>query len=1028
MQSDTGPGLAPSPYFNADFQWCAAAPPPAGAVVSGSGASNRRAMTKLRRESLGDVDGDETDDELYADDEDDLAAALKETDSCEDEDEGNGRRHFAGGGIRVWPSDVVYPLGNRQFGSVPNLQAALAYDKCCSRCCLTRVAAEMEPNGITALYAHRQQFRQSVSRLGGRGGDRDATRDMLAAHYDVRSRKFQHTFVIAGVSGCCVVSAAIAASVSEATYARARGDVTKARPRHAGRSASRKDCMSSARRTLDAWVRTQRAGMEGDKICGNKWYSEKVTGRQLWERYLRDMNMVQQPSVGNPQLLYTVWKSHTEIHQVAPTGHDICDQCESIRVQKEALAGLTDTRSQALVAELEQRAKLHRQFHLTERDYYDDASFTALKMPWRCTCLTIDAPTKSQFDIPSQATGKRDNVKGLDARLRWATKLEAVIDSGLGMHVYGARAALGGGGNLMCTSVMLALMKRVEMGRPLGLTLHLQLDNTTGENKNNTVIALCALLVHWGVFVEARMFFMPKGHTYSLLDQSFGPLITGLKQIVVLTQSELFSYVETKLGQGGYNPRDIKEVPYLWDFKTWIGPTVCAQFGGIATNKMCDGFHEFNFLKDDEGIVRMWCRATSQATDWMPNDQAGYRVFHVDATIPKMNETPPIMDCKKDGEWDRTGVQVTIRRWIRALTVGNSRAQEAAEREWEEFFSKLPQDGDPASLAPASRLRWCPLPAASHTQLPRSAASSSLATVQGLDMIENPPVNPIEGPGRSSHAIAKEIVSYQEHLRLSASSTSAPPPVFQADFLLLRAKDPTRVILGKVIAAPKGGMLLEKDLCSVVEYECVSPNDGLLGPVRPRLNPFYPKQGLQHLRVGDVKRDDILVYGVKVDYSGKGDERKIKIKQPFLHLLAAAHATFVMPTAPTALGPVPVPAAAAGTTATAGKRNSTSSAAKRRRGAGAEDSSDEEEGESSEGQGGEEEGGEQEPPGLLTRDTLTGRRVLVPREAWPNEPCDGDGWWGKVKRVALNTAKVLMEVDGEIYDFEVGAILKWCGP
>eukprot|EP00962_Isochrysis_galbana_P046968 scaffold19048_cov146-Isochrysis_galbana.AAC.1 len=85
-----------------------------------------------------------------------------------------------------------------------------------------------------------------------------------------------------------------------------------------------------------------------------KWYSETVTGRQLWERYLRDMNMVQQPSsVGTPQLLYTVWKSHKEIHQVALTGHDICDQCESIRVQKEA--GLTNTRSQALVAELEHR-------------------------------------------------------------------------------------------------------------------------------------------------------------------------------------------------------------------------------------------------------------------------------------------------------------------------------------------------------------------------------------------------------------------------------------------------------------------------------------------------------------------------------------------------------------------------------------------------------------------------------------------------------------------------------------------------
>jgi hypothetical protein len=69
--------------------------------------------------------------------------------------------------------------------------------------------------------------------------------------------------------------------------------------------------------------------MEGDKICGNKWSTEKVTGKQLWERYLHDMNMAQQPSVGNMKLLYSIWKSR---HQVVPTGHDICDTCESIRV------------------------------------------------------------------------------------------------------------------------------------------------------------------------------------------------------------------------------------------------------------------------------------------------------------------------------------------------------------------------------------------------------------------------------------------------------------------------------------------------------------------------------------------------------------------------------------------------------------------------------------------------------------------------------------------------------------------------
>jgi len=284
-------------------------------------------------------------------------------------------------------------------------------------------------------------------------------------------------------------------------------------------------------------------------------------------------------------------------------------------------------------------------------------------------------------------------------------------------------------------------------------------------------------------------------------------------------------------------------------------------------------------------------------------------------------------------------------------------------------------------------------------------------------MIENPPVNPIEGPGRSSHAVAREITAYQERLRLQATGASAPHPVFYNDFLLLRAKDPRRVILGKVIAAPKGGMLLETDVCSVVEFECASATDGFLGPLRPRLNPYYPKQGLQHLRVCDVQRDDILVYAVKADYSGKGEERKIKIQQPFLHLLAAADPTFVMPAA------APAPAAAPG-------RSSNGAAKRRRQAAAAADSSTEEDGEDTgaeDGAGEVEREGRTHPAGLPTRETLVGRRVLVPREAWPNEPCDGEGWWGKVKRVVSETAKVLMEADDEMYDFEVGAILKWCG-
>ena len=103
------------------------------------------------------------------------------------------------------------------------------------------------------------------------------------------------------------------------------------------------------------------------------------------------------------------------------------------------------------------------------------------------------------------------------------------------MMVYVVRLGLGGGANLVSTVLFLALMTHVALERPLGRRLHLQLDNTTAENKNQTIIGVIALLVVWGVFHEAVIFFMPVGHTYNELDAAFNPLITSLLRVVVST-------------------------------------------------------------------------------------------------------------------------------------------------------------------------------------------------------------------------------------------------------------------------------------------------------------------------------------------------------------------------------------------------------------------------------------------------------------------------------------------------------------
>jgi hypothetical protein len=106
-------------------------------------------MTKRQREGVGDINGSETDNKLYAEGEADVAAIQADDSDAPDEIE----RHVAaaGGGLRLWPTDKVYPLGNRLFGSIPNLKAALEYEDCCSSRCLTRVAAELDPNGICRI-------------------------------------------------------------------------------------------------------------------------------------------------------------------------------------------------------------------------------------------------------------------------------------------------------------------------------------------------------------------------------------------------------------------------------------------------------------------------------------------------------------------------------------------------------------------------------------------------------------------------------------------------------------------------------------------------------------------------------------------------------------------------------------------------------------------------------------------------------------------------------------------------------------
>ena len=101
----------------------------------------------------------------------------------------------------------------------------------------------------------------------------------------------------------------------------------------------------------------------------------------------------------------------------------------------------------------------------------------------------------------------------------------------------------------------------------------------------------------------------------------------------------------------------------------------------------------------------------------------------------------------------------------------------------------------------------------------------------------------------------------------------------------------------------------------------------------------------------------------------------------------------------------------------------------------------EEESEEGEEEGGEESEGEEseaegEPaaaptstePEPLDRTALTGRHVMIPRAAWPEEPCDeldGAGWAARIISAKHAAVSLRCPPSRYIYTFAIGEVMGW---
>lgn len=108
--------------------------------------------------------------------------------------------------------------------------------------------------------------------------------------------------------------------------------------------------------------------------------------------------------------------------------------------------------------------------------------------------------------------------------------------------------AVVGGGNVTAELIWRTLLKLQELRQIWAEDLHVQLDNTSKDNKNHTVFGFLAWLVAEGHFVNATISFLPVGHTHEDIDALFGVVVRYLRKFpITFTHADLIKQVDAAL-------------------------------------------------------------------------------------------------------------------------------------------------------------------------------------------------------------------------------------------------------------------------------------------------------------------------------------------------------------------------------------------------------------------------------------------------------------------------------------------------
>ena len=432
-----------------------------------------------------------------------------------------------------------------------------------------------------------------------------------------------------------------------------------------------------------------------ETVVNTKSWKAKFDSCQEHFRQSQNVNR----RVGSMTMFKKIWERETRLKEKRAMSHSKCDICKAIDVELHRLRGVPGEDAARRRTFLFRARREHEQRHLSCRSILDAHGFQAVTNPAAVWCIQCDAATARNMELPRLNTREHRLPKKAAGTLpKFCLKLTATYCYGYGFIPFLSHDSLRHGPNLVWTVVWKSICRLHDHYGSYPDVLFILLDNTTGENKTNVMLAMASWLVATKRVKQVRVFFLMVGHTHVLIDQIFGVITVNIRGKEILLPERLMSHIDAALVKcPQYEAQPVEWLHSLWDFWDWTKQMDIikgAAEGVFKRPELTDEHGKYNGMND---FIFTWNKEQLALCQYRehhefplrPEGSAGIPVIRALPTSP-----PRLVNIDPFSKWGMAGsktIQNTVATYLSISTKDHTVTQEKYVTEtWNQIIKDIP--------------------------------------------------------------------------------------------------------------------------------------------------------------------------------------------------------------------------------------------------------------------------------------------------------------------------------------------------